>query len=95
MRGGGKAIIEHSPVGSSRSNGIAERAIQGVQGMIRTLRRALESRLGVGLGADHVAWAWMADYAAQLITRFEVGHAGRTTYERAKAVLMEEARMAY
>ena len=35
-------IVENSPVGSSKSNGTVERAIQSVQGMVRTLRISLE-----------------------------------------------------
>ena len=38
MTSGSRMIIENSPVGSSKSNGIVERAIQSVQGMIRTIR---------------------------------------------------------
>ena len=37
MTSGSRMIIENSPVGSSKSNGIVERAIQSVQGMIRTI----------------------------------------------------------
>ena len=42
--GGGKVLPEDSPVGSSDSNGVAERAVQSVEGQIRVLRAALEER---------------------------------------------------
>ena len=42
-----QTMQENSPVGDSRSNGLVERTIQSVQGQIRTMRSALESRLGV------------------------------------------------
>ena len=44
MRGGLRIIVENSPVGigSSKSNGIIERAIQSVQRMIRTIRSDIE-----------------------------------------------------
>ena len=38
MRGGMRIIAENSPVGMSKSSGIIERAIQPVQGTIRTIR---------------------------------------------------------
>ena len=38
LTSGSRMIVENSPVGSSKSNGIVERAIQSVQGMIRTIR---------------------------------------------------------
>jgi hypothetical protein len=44
MRGGGRCLMENSPIGSSKSNGVVERGILTVQGMIRTLRSALEER---------------------------------------------------
>ena len=31
-RGGGKLMVEHSPVGSSKSSGLAEKAVQDAQG---------------------------------------------------------------
>ena len=45
---GDQVIMEESPVMDSRSNGFIERAIQSVQGQIRTLKSALESNLGGG-----------------------------------------------
>ena len=45
--GGGKWMKEHSPVGSSASNGLVERAIQSVQGQVRVLKLALEGRWSV------------------------------------------------
>jgi len=38
----------------------------------------------VKLGIGHPVWSWMAEYAAFLLTRFEVGTDGRTAYERMK-----------
>ena len=82
--GGGRMVIEHSPVHSSQSNGVVERGIQAVQGMVRTLRSAIEDRWGVKLEADHVVWAWLVEYAGWLLTRCEVGRDGKTAYERIK-----------
>ena len=44
QRGGGRFVVENSPVGSSQSNGVAEKAIQSVQGQVRVLKLALEKR---------------------------------------------------
>ena len=41
--GGGRFIIENSPVGSSASNGVVERAKQSVQGQVRVMKLALEA----------------------------------------------------
>ena len=86
-RGGGKMHVELSPVHSSASNGVVERGIQAVQGQIRVMRSAVETRLGVHLDVEHVVWPWLAEYAAYLLCRAEVGHDGKTAYERAKGKL--------
>ena len=40
--GGGRMVVESSPVGDSQGNGVVERVIKSVQGQIRVLRSALE-----------------------------------------------------
>ena len=40
-----ETMLENSPVGESRSNGLIEMAIQEVQGAIRTLKDCVESKL--------------------------------------------------
>ena len=58
--------------------------MQSVQGVVRTLRSALEWRWGVKLEVNHLVWPWLVEYASFLLTRFEVGKDGKTSYERAK-----------
>ena len=38
----GRWIVEHSPVGSSQSNGVIERAVKSVEGQLRVVKLALE-----------------------------------------------------
>ena len=83
-KGGRGMAVEHSPVGSSKSNGVVERAVQAVQGMVRTLRSDIEDKWGIKLETNHVAWCWLAEYAGWLLTRAEVGHDGRTAWERSR-----------
>lgn len=83
-KGGRGMVVEHSPVHSSKSNGVVERGVQAVQGMVRTMRSAVEEKWGVKLEADHTAWPWMVEYAGWLLTRAEVGHDGKTAYERSR-----------
>ena len=77
-------VIENSPVHSSKSNGIIERAIQTVQGMIRTIRSSIEDKWEVKIKTSHPIWPWIAEHAAFLLSRFEVGRDGKTAYERVK-----------
>ena len=80
----GKTIPEHSPVGSSGSNGVVERGIQSIEEMLRVMRSALEERLGVALDVTSSVWPWMTELAALTLNRLEVGRDGKTAYERVK-----------
>ena len=54
---------------------------------MRTMKSALDARLGLRWEHDHAVWAWIAEYASFLLNRFEVGpvgHDGKTAYERCK-----------
>ena len=84
IRGGGRMAVEHSPRYCSKGNGIIERAVQSVQGVVRTLRSALEARWGRRIDEGHAIWSWMTEYVAHLLTRCEVGRDGKTAYERVK-----------
>ena len=56
MERGEDIIMEESPAYEHRSNGEVERAIQTVQGQVRTLKSAMETRYDtVGLGVQPAA----------------------------------------
>jgi hypothetical protein len=76
--------VETSPAYSSASNGVVERGIQSVQGQLRVLRSALEEKLEVKIDSGHSIWPWLVEHAAFLLNRGEVGHDGRTSFERCK-----------
>lgn len=80
----GRTVVEESPVGSSGSNGIVERAVQGIEGQVRALLLELVFRLGVEVGANEPIVAFLPEYAAYLMNRLEVGKDGKTAYERVK-----------
>ena len=82
--GGGRFIVEAGPVGSSASNGIKERAIRSVQQQVRVTRSAVEERTGAKLTLRHPIMTWMVECATYLLNRYEVGHDGKTAYERCK-----------
>ena len=83
-KGGTGMVVENSPVYSSKSNGYIERAVQSVQGMVRTLRSAVEEKWGVKLEIENAIWPWMTEYASLLLTRMEVSTDGKTAYERSR-----------
>ena len=75
-------MAELSPVGDSKSNGFIERTIQSVEGQIRTLRSATESRMGRKLVPGSALFSWLITHAANLINLYEVGQDGRVPYQR-------------
>ena len=82
--GGGRYVVEQSPVGSSASNGVVERAILSVEQQVRVFKSAVEDRLGVKVGAWHSVVPWLVEYAVVLLNRMEVGKDGMTAFERCK-----------
>ena len=82
--------MENSPVGSSGSNGIIERAIQAVEEQARVMRCALEKRWGVVVPGVHAIWTWLFEYAGLLLNRMEVSRDGLTSYERSKGKKAKE-----
>ena len=83
-RTGAKTIPEESPKKSSGSNGIVERAVQTVEGQIRSMKSALDMRYKTKISAEHPVVVWMCTHAAYLLNRLEVGRDGKTSYEKSK-----------
>ena len=77
-------ILENSSAHSSKSNGLIERVVQTIQGMVRTLRSAIEERWMVKLDPEIALWMWLVEQAGWLVNRAEVGLDGWTLYERLK-----------
>ena len=63
-------ITRASPTHSHESNGGAERAVQSVRGLARTLVTQVEHRTGLAFGADSPLWLWAFRHAGWILTRF-------------------------
>ena len=60
---GTKTVLEKPPVGESQSIGIIERAVGLVAGQARTLKTALEHRIGTRVPSDARILCWLVDFA--------------------------------
>ena len=70
-----------SPENSKGSNGAAERGVQSVEVMARTLRLDLPGRTNIA--GDLPITSWMVRHAAWLLSHFQTGSAdGKTAYAR-------------
>ena len=61
-----------------------ESGVQAVEGMVRTLKFALEEKTQTKISAESDIFPWMVEAAADLITKRRVGVDGRTPYQRLK-----------
>ena len=78
---GMEVVPERPGAGDSKSNGLAEHAVRECKAKVRTLRHALEQRIGMQIDAGHLVLAWLVRYAAASINRGRVGPDGKTAYQ--------------
>ena len=75
--------LQNSPVGDSDNNGRVERAIRDLGGVARTMRSALEERLGQPIGLTHPLTPWLICQAANAFNRYQIRSNGKTAYKTA------------
>ena len=71
------SAMDNSRVGDSDSNGTIENSIGAVEGMVRTLRVALEEKLGQKIQLSDPVMPWLVRHAGHLITRCWIRPSGR------------------
>ena len=69
-------------MGDSQSTGIIERAVGLVAGQARTLKAALEHRIGTRIPPDARILCWLVEFAAYLMNRSDIGSDGKTPLHR-------------
>ena len=89
------AIPENSPVGESRSNGRAERAVQQVEDHVRTHLGELEERIGQPLKPDNPILSWLVEYVAVLLNKYHPQEGTSETAYQAMHGKEAEERLAY
>ena len=77
-------IPQESLAYDSKSNEAIEKANQEVQGMVRSLKSAVEERLGIKIDPDSVVVPWLVRHAAAVLSRLKMGTDGKTAAERLK-----------
>ena len=63
---------------------MVERAVQAVEQSLRTMKSALDERMGVKVDVRHPILTWLCDFVGFMMNRFEVSSDGKTPYERIK-----------
>ena len=65
-------VLTNSKRYDSKSNGKVEKAIQEVEGHIKTLKPHIEYRISKTFPPDHPVIHWIVEYAAEVLNRFRV-----------------------
>ena len=76
-----QAVAEFGAVGESASNGKAERTVQAVEDMVRTLKSALESRIKSRIGTGTAIMKWLVEHVATIMNRYAVNQDGQTPFD--------------
>ena len=64
-----KTNIEHTPVGDSRANGLAERAVQSIEKQVRIIKSSTEEVMAK-FGVKHAAFPWLVMHASMCSRSF-------------------------
>ena len=83
-RGDAKTVLEHAPRSDSKGNGQAEKSVQSIEEMVRTLLIDLEQRCGEYLSVTDDFFPWLVEHSCDLLNRFKVRKINRTAWERIK-----------
>lgn len=79
-------VVDAAPVHpsayDSKANGSVENACRQVQGLLRTLKFCLESRIQKRIPCGHSVMAWLVRHTAWLLSVRTRGDDGKTAYER-------------
>ena len=73
-----------SPIYSHQPNGLVERTISKVQGQVRAMKSALQSRIKGRVNNSWDIVPWLVRHVAATICRFNVGEDGETPHSRVR-----------
>ena len=79
---GSQTVSERPPVLESQSNGIIQRVVGLVVDQARTLKAALERRIGTRIPPCPRMLCWLVEFAAHLMNRCDIGSDGKTPLQR-------------
>ncbi len=77
-------VTEEVPVADHPANGLVEYAIKNVQGQLRVIKDALESRQGRRIDGEHPVVPWMVMHATSVVNRSRKDNEGFSAYRRWK-----------
>ena len=79
---GGRVTPEQFPRWEHQANGLAEVTGRHVRDQARVLKLHLQHKIGRQVLESEPIMPWLLRSAAMSLSRFQVGHDGKTPYER-------------
>ena len=76
--------LRQSPLGSHSSNGLAEVAVKGIEGLTRTFVHQIQKRCATVVKGNSAILGWIVRHAAFVYNRYMMKSNGRTAYEELK-----------
>ena len=83
-RGNARTVIIHAARSDTKGNGQAEKAVQSIEEMIRTLMIDLESRCGEKLSVEDDFFPRLVEHACDLLNKYKVRRGNITAWENIK-----------
>ena len=77
-----KTNLKHPPAYDQVSNGAFENAIDQFTCQFKAINKGLERRIGKIVERNWPVLTWIAEHAAIMLIRYQVGQHGRSTYRR-------------
>ena len=83
-RGEARTVFETAARSDSKGNGEAEKAVQSIEEMLRTLMVDLEERCGEPLSVTEPFFEWLIEHACDLLNKYHVRKGNKTAWESIK-----------
>ena len=77
-------MFETAARSDSKGNGEAEKAVQSIEEMLRTLMVDLEERCGEPLSVTEPFFEWLIEHACDLLNKYHVRKGNKTAWESIK-----------
>ena len=81
-RWAGELILEQTPEGDHNANGSAECSVGLMKGHVRSVKIALEEKIGCEIPATHNLMTWVVAFARSSYRKYHIGKDGRSPMER-------------
>ena len=92
-RGEARTVFETAARSDSKGNGEAEKAVQSIEEMVRTLMVDLEERCGETLSVTEPFFEWLVEHACDVLNKYHVRKGKKTAWEAIKKGTLRRGRV--